>query len=312
MDKVGNNSKLFLFATISLIVLSYSIDVFAEDEDTIEFLEESYPHHGTAVIRVTDSDANLNPEKIDNFDIDVWSDTDFAGIDLTVTETSDSSGIFEGTVYFSTSDDSSGHRLRITEGDTIFSKYDDVTIPKINIDSKLVLINTAMIQGDTIPMTEDRISLDRESYAWGDVVSITIIAHELNLDRNSIEKIDDSEKSSIEIMTRHFEIDDYNLIETGSDSGIFVGDIILLDTFGDNDSDGISVFFEYDEDKMAIGSAPIILNSEPESIIDERCGVDTVSIDGVCQVVKTKTVGDDAPFFGIFVYLDDLISWIFG
>lgn len=52
--------------------------------------------------------------------------------------------------------------------------------------------------------------------------------------------------------------------------------------------------------------------SEPESIIDERCGVNTVSIDGVCQVVKVKTVGDDAPFFGIFVYLDDLISWIFG
>jgi len=25
-----------------------------------------------------------------------------------------------------------------------------------------------------------------------------------------------------------------------------------------------------------------------------------------------KTIGDDAPFFGIFVYLDDLFSWIFG
>ncbi len=52
--------------------------------------------------------------------------------------------------------------------------------------------------------------------------------------------------------------------------------------------------------------------SAPERIMDERCGVDTVSIDGVCQVVKVDTVGSDAPFFGIFVLLDDLISWIFG
>ena len=46
--------------------------------------------------------------------------------------------------------------------------------------------------------------------------------------------------------------------------------------------------------------------------MDERCGIDTVSIDGVCQVVKMDTVGSDAPFFGIFVYLDNLISGIFG
>ena len=45
------------------------------------------------------------------------------------------------------------------------------------------------------------------------------------------------------------------------------------------------------------------------------CGPGTEYVEGVCQVikaVKTKTVGDDAPFFGIFVYFDNLISWIFG
>jgi len=40
--------------------------------------------------------------------------------------------------------------------------------------------------------------------------------------------------------------------------------------------------------------------AESEDIIGERCGVDTVFIDGVCQVVKVKTVGDDALFFGFF------------
>ena len=38
----------------------------------------------------------------------------------------------------------------------------------------------------------------------------------------------------------------------------------------------------------------------------------TVMVDGVCQVIKTDRVGSDAPFFGIFVYLDNLVSWIFG
>ena len=45
------------------------------------------------------------------------------------------------------------------------------------------------------------------------------------------------------------------------------------------------------------------------------CGAGTVNVKGTCQVIKTermKTIGDDAPFFGIFAYLDDLISWILG
>ena len=45
------------------------------------------------------------------------------------------------------------------------------------------------------------------------------------------------------------------------------------------------------------------------------CDPDTEYVEGICEVgktEKTKTVGDDAPFFGIFVYLENLISWILG
>ena len=51
------------------------------------------------------------------------------------------------------------------------------------------------------------------------------------------------------------------------------------------------------------------------TVIDDICGPGTEYVEDICQVVKTektKTVGDDAPFFGIFVYLDNLLSWIFG
>jgi hypothetical protein len=96
----------------------------------VQWLEASYPASGTGVIRVIDADMNLNPEAIDNFTVDAWSDSDAGGIDLTVTETNEATGIFEGTVFFTVSNDSSGHRLRVAEGDTVTAEYEDNTLPE--------------------------------------------------------------------------------------------------------------------------------------------------------------------------------------
>ena len=114
---------------------------FAEDElvvgsaliswniGEVHWLEASYPASGTGVVRVIDPDMNLDPEAIDNFDVDVWSDSDAGGIDLTVTETNEATGIFEGTVFFTVTDESSGNRLRVAEGDTVTAEYEDHTLP---------------------------------------------------------------------------------------------------------------------------------------------------------------------------------------
>ena len=95
----------------------------------VQWLESSYPATGVGVVRVIDSDMNLNPEAVDNFTVDVWSESDSGGIDLTVTETNESTGIFEGTVSFTVVDESSGHRLRVAENDTITAEYEDNTLP---------------------------------------------------------------------------------------------------------------------------------------------------------------------------------------
>ncbi|MCH9657866.1 hypothetical protein K0U27_04070 [archaeon] len=292
--------------------------VFADSDSGVElithkkikWLDTNYPSTGTAVIQVVSPNMNLDPKAIDNFDVDVWSDTDLAGIDLTVSETGDATGIFESTVFFTITDDTSGHRLRVSHGDTFYSKFDGNTLyESLDVD-KNDLISTASINGESVSI-DDRVHLDKKSYAWNDKAIITINAPEENFDANSIDVIDSS-KDSIKMYTRHFGIDDYVLVETGINSGMFFGEIILVNEFDDVDSDGITVSFEYEEDKTAIGSAPIVLNPEPKNIIDERCGADTTSIDGVCQVVKVDTVSDDAsPFFEFFVYFDDLISWIF-
>ncbi len=228
-----------IFALIGLA--AYVVpEVYAEQSDPvlessilwevgkIQWLEDLYSPDGTAVVRVIDPDMNRIHGEIENFDVDVWSNTDLAGIDLTVTETSMSSGVFEGTVFFSTTDDSSGHRLRISQGDTIFSKYADVTIPKSDYDDLSVLIDAAMINGEnSMQKIEDRIVLDKESYEWGDAVTITITAPELNMDSKSIEEINNPEKFPVEITTRHFEIKEFSLVETDVDTGVFSGKVTL-------------------------------------------------------------------------------------
>ena len=118
----------------------------------VQLLEHSYPTTGTAVVRITDPDMNWNPDKIDNFTIDVWSDSDASGINLPVTETDKATGIFEGTVYFSTTDDSSGHRLRVVEGDTITAEYEDNTLPNpYTPEDELDISDTAIIRNTTVP-----------------------------------------------------------------------------------------------------------------------------------------------------------------
>jgi translation initiation factor IF-1 len=120
----------------------------------VSWLEASYPASGTGVVRVIDPDMNLNPEAVDNFNTDVWSDSDAGGIDLTVTETNEATGIFEGTVFFTTTDDSSGHRLRVAEGDTVTAEYKDNTLPDpYTTADELDITGTAFI-GTVVPPLE--------------------------------------------------------------------------------------------------------------------------------------------------------------
>ena len=139
---------------------------FSEDETVVssslirwnigetQWLEASYPASGTGVVRIIDPDMNLNPEAVDNFNVDVTSDSDLGGIDLTVTETNEATGIFEGTVFFTTTDESSGHRLRVAEGDTVTSEYEDHTLPEpYSTAQELKILATTLI-GTLVPPLE--------------------------------------------------------------------------------------------------------------------------------------------------------------
>ncbi|MBS3926344.1 MAG: hypothetical protein KGZ34_06620 [Nitrosarchaeum sp.] len=120
----------------------------------VQWLEASYPASGTGVVRVIDPDMNLNPEAVDNFNADVWSDSDAGGIDLTVTETNEATGIFEGTVFFTVTDESSGHRLRVAEGDTVTAEYSDNTLPNPYTTADELDITATSLIGTVVPPLE--------------------------------------------------------------------------------------------------------------------------------------------------------------
>jgi len=139
---------------------------FSEDETVVssalirwnladaQWLEASYPATASGVLRVVDPDMNLNPEAVDNFVVDVVSDSDGAGIELTVTETNEATGIFEGTVHFTVTDPSSGHRLRVSEGDTITAVYTDYTVPDGFSSTEGEDVSATAIIGTIVPPLE--------------------------------------------------------------------------------------------------------------------------------------------------------------
>ncbi|MGY5146483.1 MAG: hypothetical protein ACW9W4_00555 [Candidatus Nitrosopumilus sp. bin_7KS] len=121
---------------------------------TINFVQDVFFLKDTVVVRVVDLDMNLNPEALDNLPIQIFSDSDVAGITVNAVETSESSGMFVATIPLSQNSPSSGNRLYAVAGDEIFAKYDDHTLPKpYSINDNLEIKTIAKVDS-SIPSIE--------------------------------------------------------------------------------------------------------------------------------------------------------------
>jgi hypothetical protein len=121
---------------------------------TIQWLQPSYPINSQAILQITDPDMNLNPDAVDKFDTNVWSDSDLGGIKLAMTETGPSTGIFQGVVYLTTDLSSSGSRLHVSPGDTVTAEYTDTTLPLPHSPSDQLRITATTVAGTSIPPLE--------------------------------------------------------------------------------------------------------------------------------------------------------------
>ena len=119
----------------------------------VQWLEASYAATGSGIVRVIDPDMNINPDAVDSLEIVVYSETFVGGIELTVTETQEASGIFEGTAEFDPNQASQGHRLQVTEGDIVTAVYDDETLPRPDVGDSLEISATTLI-GSIVPPLE--------------------------------------------------------------------------------------------------------------------------------------------------------------
>jgi len=111
------------------VVLTESVPV-SWNLGIIQFSKDIFLSDDSVIVRVIDLDMNLNPEAINHIPIQLFSDSDIAGIKVNAVESTESSGLFTATVSLSQTLSSSGNRLYSIPGDKIFAKYDDYTLPK--------------------------------------------------------------------------------------------------------------------------------------------------------------------------------------
>ena len=109
---------------------------------------------GSGVVTVVDPDENINDSLIDTFTVDVFSDSDAGGFQLTMNETDEDTGVFEGTVFFTSDLATSGNNLRVSEGDTVTAEYVDETLPEpYTTDDDLTIAATTTV-GTAFPPLE--------------------------------------------------------------------------------------------------------------------------------------------------------------
>ena len=151
VDRDSNITISFEFA--DGVVLTESA-LTAWNIGDIRFSEANFLSDKSALIRVIDPDLNLNPEALDQIPVQVYSDSDVAGIEVTAIETSERSGVFVATIVFTQNLSSSGSRLLALPEDEIFAKYDDHTLPRPYSTSDNLEIITLAKVGSSVPSLE--------------------------------------------------------------------------------------------------------------------------------------------------------------
>ena len=221
---------------------SYAEDGFTIDQrmPVIQSDKSGYMAGSDMILTVIDPDADKDSGKIefvgDREDSKVIIESKYGKIDgYKLRETSDSTGIFQGIIGI----------LRILrDGTVIPQKFGDETIDKIQgagIDDGFIggmpgdeitinYKNSANVVSLTVSTTDfgATIDMDKKTYRPTDKVYLTAVAPDFNLNFEKIDEIGQSPQSMIQIQTNVDKLENYKLVETGPDTGIFVGELQLV------------------------------------------------------------------------------------
>ena len=180
LEVENNDSITISFEFADGVVLIESIPI-TWNMGVIQFSKDIFLTSDSVEIRVIDHDMNLNPEAIDTITIEVFSDSDRGGIQVVATETSERSGDFIANISLSTNT-SSGNRLYAVPGDSIFTKYDDHTLPKPFSKSDEISIETsAIIDHSLSPINRIQTSPISFSDSFGNPVASIISQKQMQI-----------------------------------------------------------------------------------------------------------------------------------
>ena len=108
--------------SVETTLLDYSLEITVLEVEN-NGINTSARLDGVVEIKVIDPEMDKNKESIDWFRVHVWSDSDELGIDFAVSETDESTGIFEGKLYLVSKKLISDNTFLASEGDTIYVQY---------------------------------------------------------------------------------------------------------------------------------------------------------------------------------------------
>ncbi len=148
----------------------------------VQWLQPNYPTDGQGILQIVDPDMSVNPDMLNKFDTSVWSSSDSSGIKLSMTETEKGSGIFQGTVYFTSQLASSGNRLHVSDGDTVTGEYIDRTLPPpFSPSDQKKLLATAIIGTGLPPLERVPISNARITDSSGKILDKITVGQQVQV-----------------------------------------------------------------------------------------------------------------------------------
>ena len=222
---------------------SYNEYKFAVDQrmPVIQSDKSVYMVGDDMILTVIDPDADKDSEKVefvgDREDSKIIVESKYGKIDgYRLRETGKSEGIFQGIIGI----------LRILrDGTVIPQKIGDKTIDKIQgtginddgfiggmPDDEITISykNSTGTASLAVFMSDFgcAVIMDKKIYHPTDKVCLTVVAPDFNLDFEKNDEIGQSPHSTIRIQTGVDRLENYKLVETGPDTGTFVGELQLV------------------------------------------------------------------------------------
>ena len=157
----------------------------------IKFDQTSYNPSMNAIVTVSDADMNLIHNRLDTVKVDVYSDSDSSGTTITAVETDVNTGIFQGQITFTQTDNSNGDRLFVSDGDIIYARYDDRTAPKpYAIEDEVKIVSQSAFSSNTSPSTKITQQNLQVSDSQGNLLSSVEEGHQIFIQSNLVNNIE--------------------------------------------------------------------------------------------------------------------------